>query len=321
MPRWVVRTLRWSGLALGAVWLLCVSVWLAHTFADAEGKVDIEHAALDVADLVRESALAPETVVDLLDDWADTLSIVQGPAVPAPAPAADDVSPYGDPAGGGWLPLVNPGYEVGYDDAERLPRWAAYRAVPAREPLAERPSRFRVDRRTQSQVRTEAFTRSGYDRGHLAPNRAVAAAAGTEGQLATFLLSNVVPQVHGLNSGLWRDLEHRIARRYVRRYGEVWVACGPAFDTESAARRIGPPESPVRVPDAFWMVVAERTDAGALRVLAFLVPHREIWRDPNPSAYLVSVDEVERLTGLDFFPTLPSRAQDALERAPAPRAW
>lgn len=321
MPPWLARALRWSAYALGALWLALVTIWLSHVFADTKGKAEIEHALLDVADLVRESDLAPRAVVDALDDWADTLPIVIGNPVRVPAPAAEAPSPFGDPAGGGWLALANPGFNVGYDESERLPRWAAYRALPATHPQPDRPSRFRVDRRTQAQVRTEIYSRSGYDRGHLAPNHILAVAHGPEAQQASFLMSNVAPQLPGLNAGLWRDLEQRVAHRYVRRYGEVWVACGPAFDTEAAARRIGPPESPVRVPDAFWMVVAERTDAGALRVLAFLVPHREIWRDPNPSAYLVSVDEVERLTGLDFFPALPAKAQDALERAPAPRAW
>ena len=299
MPPWLTRALRWSAYALGALWLGLMAIWLSHVFADTKGKAEIEHALLDVADLVRESDLAPRAAVDALDDWADTLPIVIGNPVRVPEPAADAPSPYGDPAGGGWLTLANPGFSVGYDDAERVPRWAAYRALPATYPQPDRPSRFRVDRRTQAQVRTEVYARSGYDRGHLAPNHILAVAHGPEAQQASFLMSNVAPQLPGLNAGLWRDLEQRIAHRYVRRYGEVWVACGPAF----------------------WMVVAERTDAGALRVLAFLVPHREIWRDPNPSAYLVPVDEVERLTGLDFFPALPAKAQDALERAPAPRAW
>lgn len=320
-PPWRVRALRGSAVALGVLWLGLMAVRLAHGLADAKGKAEIEHAMLDIADLVRESDLAPRAVVDALDDWADTLPIVIGMPVPVPAPSADAPSPYGDPAGGGWPALANPGFSVGYDDAERLPRWAAYRALPATHPQPDRPSRFRVDRRTQSQVRTEVYAHSGYDRGHLAPNHILAVAHGPEAQQASFLMTNVVPQLPGLNAGLWRDLEQRIARRYVRRYGEVWVACGPVLDPGADIRRLGPPETPVRVPDAFWMVVAERTEAGALRVLAFLVPHREIWKDRNPSAYLVPVDQVERLTGLDFFPALPAGTQDALEREPAPRAW
>ena len=321
MPPWLRRTLRWASFVLGGIWVLLMTLWFAHTFSDAEGKRDLEHAMLDVVDLVRESPLAPIGVVDALDDWADTLPVVIGTPVPVPVPAADVASPYGAPAGGTWLRLVNPGYEVGYDDAERIPRWAAYRALPATYPEPPRPSRFRADVRTASQVRTESYARSGYDRGHLAPNHILAVAHGPKAQAASFLMSNVVPQLHGLNAGLWKDLEQRIARRYVRRYGEVWVATGPLLDSSVAPRRFGAAERAVRVPDGFWMVMAERTDAGGLRVQAFLVPHREIWQDPNPSAYLVSVDEVERLTGLDFFPELPAKTQDVLERAPAARAW
>ena len=319
--RWFIRTLRWSGFLLGGVWLLLTSVYIAYVFADAEGKTEIEHAVLDVADLVRESTLTPNALVDALDDWADTLPIIQGKPVATPEPKAKSLFPYGKPAGGNWLHLENPGYEVGYDETEHLPRWATYRVVASQQPLPERPSRFRIDRRTESQVRTEVYTRSGYDRGHLAPNRALAATGGVEAQLASFLLTNVVPQLRGLNAGLWRDLEHRIAQRYTRRYGELWVACGPLFDDQVSPRRIGQEDMAIRVPDAFWMVVAERTLDGKMRTLAFLVPHREIWRDPNPSAYLVSIDEIERLTKLDFFSELPDQVQVALERDPAPRAW
>lgn len=318
---WFIRTLRWSGILLASVWLLCTSIYIAHVFADAEGKTEIEHAVLDVADLVRESTFTPLALVHALDDWADTLPIVWGKPVATPDFTEGSLFPYGKPEGGNWLHLKNPGYAVGYDETEHLPRWATYRVVASSQPLPERPSRFRVDRRSESQVRTEAYTRSGYDRGHLAPNRALAATGGVEAQVASFLLTNVVPQLRGLNAGLWRDLEHRIAQRYTRRYGELWVACGPIFDAQVSPRRIGPEDMAIRVPDAFWMIVTERTVDGKMRTVAFLVPHREIWRDSNPSAYLVSIDEIERLTKLDFFSELPAQTQEALERDPAPRAW
>ena len=123
--------------------------------------------------------------------------------------------------------------------------------------------------------------------------------------------------MHALNAGLWKDLEQRIVRRYVERYGTVWVQVGPVF-TESAAKKVGR----IPVPAAFWMVVSEYDqDQRGIRAIAYLVPHEETWRDRELTRYVVSIRKVEALTGLDFFPKLPAASQDRLESTPAPRAW
>jgi len=159
--------------------------------------------------------------------------------------------------------------------------------------------------------------RSGYDRGHLAPNYAISDCYGEEAQKQTFLLSNIVPQLHALNAGLWKDMEQRIMKRYVERYGTVWVQVGPVFTTPPA-RQVGR----IPVPASFWMVISEYDEAGqGIRAIAYLVPHEEKWRDAELTRYVVSIRRVEELTGLDFFPKLPRLAQDRLESAPAPRAW
>lgn len=310
--------------ALGVLGLLVLAAaaatWAVHALSARPRQIAIERAVLDGVDLVRESPTAPRSVVRQLDAVADSLPLLDEGGVVAPPPDPADASPYGDPAGP-WLHLVNPGYEIGYDEAEHVPRWAAYKVTRNDGSHAPRPSGFRVDSRTASKVRSEVYTHSGYDRGHMAPNYAMAACHGEEAQRASFLMTNVVPQLHGLNAGFWKDLELRVAQRYSERYGEVWVANGPVFSSSAPARHIGPADTRVRVPDAFWMVVSRRTPEGRFVAEAFLVPHREIWRDLDPSRYLVSIDEVERVTGLDLFPLLPAETQRALEASPAPRAW
>ena len=107
--------------------------------------------------------------------------------------------------------LVNRGYAVGYSDARANPLWAAYRMQDlARIPEApKRPERFETDRRTAARVGPEAYSGSGYDRGHLAPNYGIATRYGAAAQKETFLMSNIAPQRHALNAGLWQDLERR----------------------------------------------------------------------------------------------------------------
>lgn len=299
---------------------LAAATWVVYLCSERPRQVEMEICLLDGMDGLRESPTAPETVVRALDRVADRVPVLAEGGIEAPPPDRTDASPYGDPSGP-WLHLVNPGYEVGYDEQERVPRWAAYKVTRNAGSHGPRPSGFRVDTRTRSRVRAEVYTRSGYDRGHMAPNYALAVCHGEEAQRASFLMTNVVPQLHGLNAGLWKDIELRIAQRYSERYGEVWVANGPVFSADSPARHIGPADTRVRVPDAFWIVVARRSSDGRLHAQAFLVPHREIWRDLDLSRYLVSIDEVERVTGLDLFPLLPEPTQRALEASPAPRAW
>lgn len=314
MTRRVLRLIGW--LALTAVTLAAVLA-AAYGLLDRPGKKAIEGPALDLVDRVREDGETPRRVVGWLDRVADATLSVQGEVVPAPPPAPGSVCAYGEPLDRvGLQRLSNRGHSVGYDNALPGPRWAAYRVFPHSGQSPPRPSSFRTDRRTSALVRTDEYTRSGYDRGHMAPNYAVAACHGVDAQNETFLMSNVAPQLHALNAGLWKDLELRIAQRYVERYGEVWAVVGPVYG--AAPSRFGR----IPVPEAFWAVIAEYDEAGrGVRAIAYLVPHEERWRDRELTRYVVSVDRLEELTGLDFFPALSAETQSLLESRRADRAW
>lgn len=211
--------------------------------------------------------------------------------------------------------LANTGYVAGYSDAMGNPLWAAYRlhdTEPADAP--PRPDEFAPDFRTVARVEPGDYARSGYDRGHLAPNFAIATRYGAAAQRETFLMSNIIPQKHGLNAGLWKQLEQRIATSYPARFGEVWVIAGPVFGAKPGKLR-----RRVAVPESCYMILLDESD-GRLRATAFLFP-----QDPPEGArlddFLVSIDELEHRTGLDFLHGLPDPAEDALEARRADRAW
>ena len=313
--RGLLRILGWLALA---IFLTAFTLGFVYLCSDRPGRVALEQRALDVVDGVREDAAAPARVVGWLDQVADRTDAVKGDIVPAPPPDAAATAPYGEPADRvGLQVLRNLGYSVGYDNALPSPRWSSYRVFPNPGQAADRPAGFRTDPRTTARVTTQEYVRSGYDRGHLAPNYAIAVCHGEEAQKETFLLTNIVPQLHALNAGLWKDLEQRIVRRYVERYGTVWVQVGPVY-AANPAKRIGR----LPVPEAFWMVVSEyEAKERGLRAIAYVVPHEEKWRDVELTRYVVSVRRVEELTGLDFFPKLPQAVQDRLESTAAPRAW
>ena len=210
--------------------------------------------------------------------------------------------------------LANTGYVVAYSDALGNPLWAAYKMTDVT--LGEsppRPEEFSVDPRTVVRIEPSVYNRSGYDRGHLAPNYAIATRYGQQAQKETFLMSNITPQKHGLNAGLWKTLEQKIATNYPGRFGEVWVIAGPVFGArpERLQRRVA-------VPEAFYMIVVDESD-GRVRAQTFLFPQDATGESLD--SYLVSIDEIERRTGLDFLSELPDEAEKALEAHKVSRAW
>lgn len=212
--------------------------------------------------------------------------------------------------------LVNRGYVVGYNEARGNPAWAAYRVrdLPKLPPTPPRPDTFAVDRRTAARVAPDAYTGSGYDRGHLAPNYAIATRHGRVAQEETFLMSNITPQRHALNAGVWKQLEAKIATSYPARYEDVWAIVGPIFGRHPRELRGG-----VQVPEAFFLIVIDEHE-GKLRTLAFIVP-QDAPAETSAERYLTSIDEIEQRTQLDFLPELDDATEMDLEAALAARVW
>jgi endonuclease G len=212
--------------------------------------------------------------------------------------------------------LRNRAYVAGYSDVLGNPRWVAYhiRDLERLPTPPRRPEKFEVDRRTAARVEPEDYANTGYDRGHLAPNYAIATRFGAAAQRETFLMSNITPQRHALNAGLWARLEMKIATNYPARYGEVWVFAGPVFGARPARLRGG-----VCVPEAFFMIVIDENE-GRLRTQAFLVP-QDAPPEAEPDRFLTSIDEIQRRTGLDFLSELDDASERAIEQQRASRVW
>lgn len=196
----------------------------------------------------------------------------------------------------------------------RHPVWCAYHVpVASRFDVGRRPG-FRIDRDADGSPKGTDYARSGYDRGHLAPNYAVASRFGPEAQKDTFLMSNIAPQSPSLNRGVWRDIEHRIAELWTAKWGEVWVIVGCLSEGKETLSG-----TDIDVPTRFWqLVVAQR--GSEVRALAFLVEQEVPWR-AYPARYLVTIDELEELTGFDFLAELEDGFEDRLESALPSRVW
>lgn len=207
--------------------------------------------------------------------------------------------------------LRNQAYIVGYSEERRDPLWAAYHVFGAAGPVHEERPRgsFLTDNRTQARTTHHDFTGSGYDRGHMAPNFAIATRFGPEAQLETFLLSNICPQAPALNEKVWVHIEKQEIN-YANRLGDVWVVDGPVFDDLSGGptRKL---RTGITVPSSFYKIVIEN-HTGVPRIFSVIMP-QTVKGTELPQQYLTSVRTIEEKTQLEFLWTLDPATQRTLK--------
>ena len=202
-------------------------------------------------------------------------------------------------------------FKIGWSPSLRHPVWAAYHVVPERaNSLTERPN-FVKDTQVPSSPSPDEYKKSGYDKGHMVPNYAMATRYGKGAQSRTFFTSNIAPQTAELNRGPWREIEHRIADLWTESYGEIWVIVGAIGEKEKIGK--------INVPEKFYALVVAQEGLD-VRAFAVLLPQDVDYRT-FPARYLISIDDLEELTGLDFLPELPSFIASPLEAQLPTRLW
>lgn len=198
-------------------------------------------------------------------------------------------------------------YALSYSEKHEQAEWVAYETDIARlEKNAEREDNFREDPSIPTGSATLAdYSGSGYDRGHLAPAGDMHFAE--DAMYRSFLMSNICPQDRAFNRGIWRELEEQV-RDWTRGYKHLYVVTGPVL-TQRAKARIG--DNDVAVPRSFYKVLLDYHEP-ELKAVGFVIPNEK--SNKPLDHYAMSVDEVEELTGIDFFPTLPDNIENKLER-------
>jgi len=309
---------RRRSLRIGVVLLVLLTIW------GAAGDWFVHHprAWIDRQPAFLSTALLPlgNHVANLTDalDWTgyDTVCEYDTAAPAGSVLFAGAPRRVSDPAPADIRILDRGEFLIGWSDSLRHPVWCAYH-VPraARFERGERPG-FKKDRSTPSAPAPDAYTKTGYDRGHMVPNYAIVTRFGQNAQKKTFLMTNIAPQTPSLNRDIWRDVEHRIADLWTARYGEIWVVVGCISSRENREALSG---TNVDVPTAYYQVIVAQ-EGMDVRALAVLVPQEVPWRS-WAARHLVTIRELERLTGLDFNPDLPSFISDPLEEDLPSRLW
>ena len=245
---------------------------------------------------------------------------------------------------------IRQAYILSFRPETRTPSWVAYHIVPDYRNTPSRKGRFksfRADPEVSNEARNAEYNglmaSRGYARGHLAPFGIMGGDRDGDGKYAEYdkddsshegdaedaqtvyqgnFMSNIAPQHHeGFNGwentnagrivGLWYELERWIQDDLVRNQEEeVWIFAGCIFG-EGEHEKVGPSKN-IWVPSMFYKIlVIEDENADVPVVLAYLLPHQRK-RHGDLDSFLVSVDVVEALAGIDLFTELDLSEEEKL---------
>ena len=193
---------------------------------------------------------------------------------------------------------------LSYQEEYELASWVLHRLVKeATLGKAERSNDFLSDPLVESgSAVAQDYSRSGYDRGHLCP-------AGDfkhdkELQDETFYMSNMSPQLPDFNRGIWSDLENKV-RSWVKKRGELIIITGPIL--KKGLPTIGRMNK-IAIPEKFYKIIY---DPATEEAIAFLFPNEgsvELVK-----SFTISINELEAMTGIDFFAKLPDSLEQKIE--------
>lgn len=216
------------------------------------------------------------------------------------------------------LIISHTGYTLSYNAKTNCPDWVAWEltGTEASTAVTSRNDDFRGDPEVPeaNRVQTADYRGSGFDRGHMCP--AADMKWSVEAMSDCFYMTNICPQVPVLNQKWWEHLE-RACRRWAQQEGTIYICCGPIYYDEVLPQFIGR-DIQVRVPEGFFKVILS-LQKGNEKAIAFV--YRNTDERQTMEDALTTVDEVEQLTGLNFFPTLDPAIKASLEKQMNLRIW
>lgn len=197
-------------------------------------------------------------------------------------------------------------YTLEFADLYKQPAWVCYMICRSRVEASEVPRSddFRPDPAVRRGSATpQDYARSGYDKGHLAPSADFRWNAQTQSE--SFFMSNMSPQKPGFNRGIWKQLEDQV-RRWAKDFDTLYIVTGPVL--RQGLPGIG--SSNVAVPEYYYKVVLDYKPP-ITEAIGFIMKNGGS-KEPL-SSFAVTVDSVEKVSGIDFFPSLPDSVEDAVE--------
>ncbi len=210
-------------------------------------------------------------------------------------------------------------YTLRYEEDYELPAWVVHKLRG--EYTSGRASRgdnqFMPDRKVKSNSALSGdYSGTGYDRGHMVPAGDFKCCQDL--MTETFFMSNICPQNPDLNRHIWENIEARI-RGWSVRDEELYIVTGPVL--RKGLPTIGRYNN-VAIPEFFYKIVLfyQPKSGKTPRAIAFLLPNESLI-GKRMNNYIVSIDEVEKATGINFFAKLPTDIQTKIEANSSWEAW
>lgn len=206
-------------------------------------------------------------------------------------------------------PICYSGYALLHSGMSRTPLWSAEHLTADRIAAArgvKRKNTFHPDPNLPPDERAELddYKGSGFDRGHMSPSGDMPDA---QAQSESFSLANMIPQNRRMNQIIWEQIESA-TRDYAVQSGELYVVTGPIYQRGATFERIN---GRVIVPTHAFKAVYDPAKGTAA---AYVV------ENIDTKAYTVmSIAELERLTGIAVFPGLPAAATATAMALPQPK--
>ena len=203
-------------------------------------------------------------------------------------------------------------YTVSYNENHEQANWVHYKLNSYMlTGTTKRTDNFRIDPNVTSESgSTYDYKGSGYDRGHLAPAGDMKISFTSMSE--SFFMSNISPQNRSFNRGGWKKLES-LVRAWAKK-NEIFITTAGVLN-DNDLKKIGFKNS-VSVPREFYKLIYMPSEK---KMIAFLMPNQKI--NGQLKDYVVSVDTVEELTGIDFYSELDDMLEEKLEAEVNPNKW
>jgi len=204
-------------------------------------------------------------------------------------------------------------YTLSYSEKYEQAEWVAYELKKSyvRRSNFDRPYFIEDPKVKTGSADWRNYKKSGYDKGHLCPAGDMEFAINAYND--TFFTSNISPQTREFNGGVWNRLEQKV-RYWATKYDGIYVVTAGVLQPN--LKTIG--KEQVLVPNYFYKILLDNSN-GQYKMIAFLVPNAK----SNKPLYefVVSVDSLEKMTGIDFFPKLDDKTENSLEKNSDYKAW
>ena len=206
-------------------------------------------------------------------------------------------------------------YTLSYNDEHEQPNWVIH--MVTKDILygaVSRTNDFRPDPNLKcGSMDSVDYWNSGFDRGHLAPSADFRWSLNALSE--SYYYSNMSPQVADLNRGAWSKLENQ-GREWSLDCNELFVVTGPVLKPNLPKVQQG--SFRLSIPEYYYKIFVDLYGP-EYKAIAFIMPNKKI--DDPIMNYVVSIDEIEKKTGIDFFPTLDDSLEERLEKKSIEEEW